>query len=243
MRRATRILLAILAVYGLLGVSPASAEWYIMGYAGLALPNNEDIDVNSTVNGASVVGTLQNVNFTDYHGTSVVFGGKVGYFFGPAPPSFGVEVEGYHFTPDAGAQRVNFSGSGSGTVLGVPVTGSGPFDLVAKIDMVVTGIALNVIWRPIPGAFQPYVGVGGVAAIGELAVAAEGISDTDVAAGFQALVGLEWLPTPNLGIFIEYKFLQTTNFEFNSTVGGASTSLKFDMTANMFYGGIAWHFR
>lgn len=221
MRTTTRIFLAILAVYAFLGVSPASAEWYIGGYAGIAIPNSEDIDL--TVLGASA--TLQDVDLDN----SVVFGGKVGYFFGP--PSllnFGLEVEGYHFRPDAGAQTVN-------------LTGIGPVAL-DKIDIAVTGVGLNVIWRPIPGALQPYIGVGGVAAIAD--VETTGLSDTEVAAGFQAIAGLKWLPISGLAFFIEYKFLQTTNFEFSGTVvPGVTGSAETDITANMVYGGVAWHFR
>ncbi len=103
LRTVTRIILGAVLVV-VLGFSPASAEWYVGGYAGVAIPDEEDVDFNVSTTLGSIAGTLKDVDLE----TSAVFGGKVGYFLEDLPYA-GLELEVYNFQPDADAQTVQLS--------------------------------------------------------------------------------------------------------------------------------------
>ena len=237
MRRATRIILGVL-LFGLLGFSPASAEWYAAGYAGVAIPADEDIDISASVLGLTAADTLKDVDLN----TSAVFGGKVGHYF-EGLPQVGVELEVYHFSPDSDPQTVQTNLFPAGVTIGA-----------ADID--VTTIGINALYRlqlsqsdEYPrGRFQPYggVGLGVFIANLETTVVTAIDDDTDTALGFQALAGLKYFFIPNLSLFAEYKFIQTGDFEFelSETVGGVpvTATAETDLTAHLFYGGIAYHF-
>lgn len=243
MKTATIILVSVLLV------SPASAEWYVGGYGGVAIPADEDVDGNASTGGTVLIdGTLKDVDLEN----SAVFGVKVGHFF-EAVPNLGVELEAYHFRPDADAQTVELSGTLLPGVFPIPVAGQVALN---DVDIDVTAIVLNVLYRSMfqtsanfpRGRIQPYVGVGGGAFMANLetTVFTAKDDDTDIVAGFQALVGSKFFLIPNLAMFFEYKFLQTTDFEFNlsGTVAGVAgrLDLESDLTSHMIYGGIAWHF-
>ncbi len=239
MRTVSRIILGgVLAV--LLGFSPASAEWYVSGYAGLAIPNNQDADTTGSIFGLSFAGTLKDVDLD----TSAVFGGKVGYFFEDWP-YFGLELEGYHFSPDADPQTVQ----ASGTIGGAPF--SGPLTL-SGADIGVTGIAVNAILRGMTGKsdafpegrFHGYIGVGPGLFISNLEalVATQTDDDTSTVLGGQVLAGLKFFLTEHLSLFGEYKFIFTDKFEFELSEPGVSTTYKAGGMTNLIYGGIAYHF-
>lgn len=240
MRTVTRIILgAVLAV--LLGFSPASAEFYVAGYAGGAFPNDQDVDVTGSFSGTSGFDTtLKDVDLDN----SVLFGGKAGYFF-ESWPYFGLEVDGYHFTPDAGPQTVD----ASGTFLGLPVVGATIND---NVDIGVTGFALNAILRGFSGiseAFprgrlQSYIGAGPGVFIGKLEslVLTAKDDDTDTVVGGQGLVGMKFFLTKNLAFFAEYKYMITDKFEFKLSDGPVSATVKTSISAHLAYGGIAFHF-
>ncbi len=226
-----------------LGSSPAVAEWYVGGYAGVAIPNGEDIGDRVTLDVISLLdGTLMDVDLD----TSAVFGGKGGHFF-EAVPRFGVELEFYHFRPDVDSQTVNFDG----TILGIPVPGQA---VVNDLDIAVTNISLNFLYRHMlmvdqtypRGRLQPHIGVGGGISIANLEVT--GTDDRDTVATFHALAGASFFLIPHLAIFTEYKFLQTSDFEFTFSQTDPVTGLtlkediEIDLTTHMIYAGIAWHF-
>jgi len=244
MKTATRIILGFL-LSATLGLSPALAEWYVGGYAGVAIPSDEDVVTKTNIPGFVVPDvTFQDVDLN----TSAVFGGKGGYFFEGVPfwTNFGLELEVYHFNPDADAQIVTASALGV-SVPGVPIVAN---------DIAVTTIGLNALYRlqlsqsdEYPrGQFQPYAGVGlGIFIANLETIAITTIDDdTDTALGFQALAGLKYFFIPNLSLFAEYKFIQTGDFEFefSETVAGVpvNLTLEADLTSHLFYGGIAYHF-
>ncbi len=229
MRTVSRIILGgALAV--LLGFSPASAEWYVSGYAGLAIPIDQDVDVTVSIPGASGTGTLKDVDLD----TSAVFGGKVGYFFEDWP-YFGLEVEAYHFSPDASSQTVLLSG--------IPVSING--------DVAVTGIAVNAILRGMTGKsdafpegrFHGYIGVGPGLFISNLEIpTTPSLDDTSTVVGGQVLAGVKFFVIENLSLFGEYKFVFMDEFEFEFSAPGVTTTFKSGITTNLIYGGIAYHF-
>jgi opacity protein-like surface antigen len=238
-RTVSRIILGgVLAV--LLGFSPASAEWYVSGYAGVAIPNNQDIDITASASGLFGSGTLKDVDLD----TSVVFGGKVGYFFEDWP-YFGLELESYHFSPDVGAQTF----AASGTILGVPAVAT--VTTLAEFDIGVTSIALNAILRGMTaksdafpeGRFHGYIGLGPGIFIANLEIpVTPSIDDTSTVVGGQVLAGVKFFVIEHLSLFAEYKFIFTDKFEFEFSAPGASVTLNTGMTTNLIYGGIAYHF-
>jgi opacity protein-like surface antigen len=203
-----------------LGSSPAVAEWYVGGYADVAIPNGEGIGDRVTLDVISLLdGTLIDVDLD----TSAVFGGKGDHFF-EAVPGLGVELDFYHFRPDVDSQTVNFDG----TILEIP-------------------IHMLMVDHTYPrGRLQPHIGVGGGISIANLEVT--GTDDRDTVATFHALAGASFFLIPHLAIFTEYKFLQTSDFEFTFPQTDPVTGLtlkediEIDLTTHMIYAGIAWHF-
>ncbi len=236
-RTATRIILGVI-LFGLLGASPAAAEWYVSGYAGVAIPADEDIDLSASVLGLTAADTLKDVDLD----TSAVFGGKAGHYF-EGLPQVGLELEVYHFSPDSDPQTVQTNLFPGGVT-------------ISAADINVTTIGINALYRlqlsqsdEYPrGRFQPYggVGLGVFIANLETTVVTAIDDDTDTALGFQALAGLKYFFIPNLSLFAEYKFIQTGDFEFelSDTVVGVpvTATAETDLTAHLFYGGIAYHF-
>ena len=96
------------------------------------------------------------------------------------------------------------------------------------------------------GRLQPHIGVGGGISIANLEVA--GTDDRDAVATFHAPAGASFFLIPHLAIFTEYKFLQTSDFEFTFSQTDPVTGLtlkediEIDLTTHMIYAGIAWHF-
>jgi len=233
-RTVSRIILGgVLAV--LLGFSPASAEWYVSGYAGLAIPTDQDVDINGSAFGISVADvTLKDVDLDN----SAVFGGKVGYFF-ESWPHFGLELDAYHFNPDVGPQTVQ----ASGTILGLPVVGATIF---SELDIDVTGIALNAILRGMTaksndfpeGRFHGYIGVGPGIFISNLEAPGTTLDDTSTVVGGQVLAGMKFFLIDHLSLFGEYKFVFTDQFKFETT----GTTVEANIIAHLIYGGIAYHF-
>src|SRR5262245_1351768 len=194
--RLTMLTVVVLALALLLSPCLAAAEPYGGLFVGAAFSHDTDIDQK-----------LFPVTFKDVElNTSVVFGGKAGYFFDTPVlgGNTGLELEAYHFRPDIDEQMVSVSGNGFTTH-----TRFIPFDLH------VTAIGLNGLYRfPLlrssdypRGRLHPYAGVGLAAFIAHLETRTTGLdvntdfSDTDVKPGFQALAGAKLFLTPHLALF------------------------------------------
>lgn len=241
----------LLAVPGI-----ASAEPYLAGFVGAAFTQEKGLDTKLDLNGLSLIdGTLRDVDFD----TSVVFGGKVGYYFDypVLGGNFGLELEAYHFEPDVGSQTVTFSGMALGFPPEFKTT-------IQKADIEVTSVALNLLYRlelgqsdVFPhGRVQPYVGVGLGLFIATLSttttpfVANKNINDTDVQPGGQVLAGARFFLTPHIALFAEYKFVQTAEFTFDFKASGTSALFgpatetardQADLTQHQLLGGISFH--
>src|SRR5688572_19052768 len=105
MREDRMPVLILLAITVLFWPSLAGSEPYGGLFAGAALSSDTDVD-------AAIFG---DVTFKDVElNTSVVFGGKAGYFF-ETPVlggNAGLELEAYHFRPDIDNQTVRVSATG-----------------------------------------------------------------------------------------------------------------------------------
>jgi opacity protein-like surface antigen len=239
----------------LLSPGVAVAEPYVAAYVGIARTEDSDLRTELELNDVPFVnGRARDLSFD----SSVVFGGKAGYFFERPLPggNVGVELDVYHFEPDFGAQTVRFSGTFAG------VTGDiGTRLQSANID--VTALTVNLLYRfrllsaaPYPrGRLQPYVGLGAGAFIARLETRTstfdtnEEITDTDVRPGFQALGGARFFLTPAIALFGEYKFAHTETFAFTFKKSGTISGFpvtetardRADLTSHLFYGGISLH--
>ncbi len=251
------LVLTVTICFSLAAPPRAIAEPFLAAYAGVALLENKDLDteLNLDFGGGPVSivdGKLQDLEFN----TSVVFGGKAGYFF-ERPVlggNLGLELEAYHFEPNVDAQRVRFSG----TAPGAPTNAD-----VQKADVDVTVVGLNGLYRlPLAqspeflhGRVQPYLGVGVGLFIATLSTTTTAldttkhIDDTDVQPGLQAIAGAKLFLTPHIAVFGEYKFTQTTDFAFHFRVRGTNVGFpvtevatdRTDLTGHFVSGGIAYH--
>ena len=231
------------------------AEPYVAGYVGTALTEDTDLRTEIELNDVPFVnGRARDLSFD----SSLLYGGKAGYFFERdlLGGNIGAELDVYHFEPNFGAQRVDFSGTFAG------VSGDTRIRLQsANID--VTAVTLNLLYRfrllsepKYPrGRLQPYVGIGGGAFTGEIETRTstfdvnKRISDTDVRPGIQALGGARFFLTRNIALFAEYKFVKTETFSFTFKESGTISGFpvtetardRADLTSHLFYGGIAFH--
>ena len=229
--------LAAASVLALAVPAVAAAEPYGALFAGAAFTENSDIKEKLDLGALSVAdGTIKDLRV----GTAAVYGGKLGYFFEPRvlKGNFGLELEAYHFKSDVDAQTARFSGA----ILGAPFNGD---VRVVNSDIEVTTVALNALYRyPVGmsegfprGRFQPYVGAGLGAFIARLSTTTtpldvnKDIHDTDTRLGGQFLGGVRVLVTRNIGVFAEYKFVNTQTFEFNFRVAGTAGGVPVTETA------------
>ena len=207
------------------------------GYVGAAFTQNKDLETSLELNGTSFVdGDARNLKFE----TSLLFGGKVGYFLEGREfwSNFGLEVEGFHFEPNVRQQTTRFVGT----------LGGAPADRQIRVqhaDIDVTGAALNLLYRwPVAvsdafpnGRLQPYLGVGLAVLIAELSTTTtpfdvnKSISDTNVQPALQVLAGLRAFVTRNIAVFAEYKFIQSETFTFDFRVPGTIGGGPFTETA------------
>jgi hypothetical protein len=116
---------------------------------------------------------------------SVSYGAKLGYFRDHS--WFGIEGEVLQSTPHIKN-----------------------LDDVPGIHLRVTSIAVNILARYPGRTFQPYVGFGVGPVIAHLSDSATTQSNTDVAGGWNVLVGLRAFVTPYVAVFTEYKHTGTT---------------------------------
>ena len=217
--RATYFIASFFALTVLLGTE-AHAEFYIAGQAGYTMPNDLS-DVHST-------GTLSGITLSDLDlKESVMYGAKLGYFF-PTLKWLGIEAEAFNTTPHIKQQTVTASGLG--------VTAS---TLASGANFRVLTTALNLIARYPGKTLQPYAGVGLGIFFARISDESGSNSDNGVP-GLNALAGIRWLITQNLGVFAEYKYTQAT-FKFDN-IANTGTGIEADYSASHIAGGVSIHF-
>jgi opacity protein-like surface antigen len=236
-------------VLGLTGA--ASAEPYLAGFAGVAITPDVDLKTELDLNGVSILdGTFKDIEVD----STLVFGGKAGYFFSGKilGGNLGIELDASHFRADVDSQTVRFSGQAFGLPVDIDTT-------VQEAHADVTTVGLTALYRlalwesaALPnGRVQPYIGVGVAAFIATFETRTSvfpdnvDLSETDVEPGIQAIGGLKVFLTRHLALFAEYKFFQTTEFtfRFEETQGPITETARdrSDLTGHQVYGGIAVH--
>ena len=147
-----------------------------------------DVGVNfaDRLTGISGTGDLTGLQAPNFDlKNSVSYGAKLGYF--PEHSWFGIEGEVLQSTPHIKN-----------------------LDDIPGIHLRVTTIGVNILARYPGRTFQPYAGVGAGTAIAHLSDSTTTQSDTDVAGGWNVLVGLRAFVTPYVAVFTEYKHTGAT---------------------------------
>ena len=221
MRTRWFMLCALLVV--LVMAVPASAEWYVEPYAGIAITDFGDVK-------GRAFGTNFTLSDPDTEDSFAV-GGRGGYWTEFA----GLGLDFFYHKPDLKGQTATLVVPGLGTVS----------DQIASADVNVYGISLDVLFRlPLvksqehpQGRVQPYFAVGPVLFITDAEVDALGIEDTATSVGVKVAAGAAVMLTGNIGLFAEYRFsYHRPEFESN---GG-----KLEAGLNTHYGlvGLATRF-
>ncbi len=200
-------------------LSPASAEMYVAGQAGVNFADR----INSIAGTGPLAGAPGSFEDFDLQ-NSITYGGKVGYF--PGHSWYGIEGEVFHTTP----HRKSFDDD--------PSTPN--FDPASGVHFRVTTVGVNFIARYPGRTFQPYVGAGIGAGIGHIGDTATVRSDTDVAAAWNVLAGLRAFVTPKIAVFGEYKYTGAT-FKFDQAFGDLG-GFSGNYRAQHILGGLSYHF-
>lgn len=194
----------------------ASAEMYIAGQAGYAMPSDLS-DIKGTGNSSGITSTDLALK------SGLAYGIKVGGYFPGAANWLGVELEGFYNQPDIKAQTVTQTPGGS--------------QQVDSSRMRVAHFAVNVLARYPGETFQPYIGIGGGVNVADIAESPNTFSDDFVMApAFNALAGLRVFLSDRIALFGEFKHNRST-FKFSDN------EFEARYRTNMFMGGLSFHFK
>lgn len=217
-----------LLVFGL--AAGASAELYIAGSVGVALPGDQEVAVENP----------DTLGMTDLKPEdSVVVVGKFGYWF-DSFPYLGIEGNGMVWFPDMDDQDV-----GTLAESGQAVTATDRFR--AEVDAL--SFALVILGRVPIGNFVPYAGGGWAiqhvdfsrATLNGLDVRA----DDDLFPAVQAQGGFKYYITPNVGIYAEALY---TSKHFDTTIGWDGSNprnlrtIELDFDNFFIHGGVEYRF-
>ncbi len=229
-----------------IGAAPASAEWFGDLYLGGAVTQSDDLTARGSLNGAPFEITARDLRFD----SSVMGGGRVGYWFGPLP--FGLALDVSYFEPNVSSQTVNTNVSIGGTNANVGQLSFG------RLDLAVTDLAFELMVRwpgllaspQFPnGRLQPYV-TAGPAVFFVTAKDSNNFgppdhqTSTDVSLGLQAGFGTTWMITPHVGVFGEYRFTHfSPQFDFDTSLPGFTrTTVKTDVNTHHVLFGVTFRF-
>ena len=200
---------------------PLQAEMYVAGQMGVNMPrdlSNVELSGFGTTLGLSDL-SLQN---------SLMYGAKAGYYFDSLKLlnfNLGVETEVFNSTPHIKQQEVTVGGI-SGTVQGLT-------------NRVLTWAPVVVLVRYQAGAFEPYAGVGLGVFFSRISDGTDSSSSTDV--GLNTQLGLRYRVNQNLSLFGEWKY-NYANIDHSNFVGTSGLDVSANYSANIFAGGIGYHF-
>jgi opacity protein-like surface antigen len=215
MRRFVAFLLVVAALV-LTPALQASAEMYIAGQVGYAMPSDLS-DIKGT-------GSRSGITSSDLALKSgLAYGMKIGGYFPGAANWLGLEFEGFYNQPDIKAQ----------TATRIP---GGPQQVDAS-RMRVAHFAVNLLARYPGETFQPYVGVGGGVNAADIAQTPTTFGgDFTMAPSLNVLAGMRVFVTERIAFFGEFKHNRST-FKFSDDEFDA----KYRTT--MFMGGVSFHFK
>jgi opacity protein-like surface antigen len=208
-------------------------EWYVAGYSGLSyLPG---ADWNFLRFPAPYQGRIaKNIEYKP----GVLGGVKFGRFF-DAYPWFGVEFE-----TNFSRQRIREDqGRISPPLAGGPTNALGGSDWFMIWDMQVNLLARYGFLqdKEIPfGHLQPYIGIGPGFEI------MYGRTDSAKNFAYEALAGIRYMCTQDIGLFCEYKFSYQAAVEYEGVLIANTNSrgtMQFDVPHHRFVIGVSYHFK
>lgn len=191
---------------------------YVAGQVGANLPGDLT-NVRGSAGGLS--GTVSDLDLQ----TSIVYGGKVGYYF-DSVKWLGIETEVFNATPHVKQQEWVIDGINVGTVPG-------------SYNRVLTWAPVNLVVRYQAGAFEPYAAVGLGVFFSHLSNSLFSSSSTDV--GLNTQVGLRYRITSAIAMFGEWKY-NWASVSHATNVAGIGINGDADYHANNFVFGVGYHF-
>ncbi len=216
-------------VHVLLTAGMTQAEWYVAGQAGVTLPSIgrglTDVDIDSS--GFPSGTTLSDRALK----TSVLYGGKIGYFF-PRAKWFGLETELFNTTPHIKQQLTTINIPNAGSVSGV---------LSGDHFRVITWAPANLVFRYPSSRLQPYIAVGPGIFFARVQTTQAGFegSQSSTKVGLNTQVGLRYYITRRVTVFGEWKYNYARfNFSENDTQFG----FKATYSMNHVVFGLGYHF-
>jgi opacity protein-like surface antigen len=186
----TTVVLAI--VYGL--PTAGLAELFAGLYGGAAFPQASTVTTTVTrrLSGDLILAASDRVNFD----SSFTVGGRVGYWFDPVP-WFGVAFDISYFPARASAR---------GSSVNIDVIPFSPLAMV-RLPLLTSEVYPRGRMRPYAAVGPSFVFAHASENLGPAAPPVEDSSNKSV--GLDVRAGLDWLFTPRLALFAEYRFFST----------------------------------
>ena len=203
---------------------PLQAEMYVAGQMGVNMPQDLS-NVELSAFGASL--GLSDLSLQN----SLMYGAKAGYYFDSLKLqnfNLGVETEVFNSTPHIKQQDLTFGGVNLGTIPGFT-------------NRVLTWAPVVLLVRYQAGAFEPYAGVGLGVFFSRIARDPDFGSSSSTDVGLNTQLGLRYRVNSNVSLFGEWKY-NYANINHNNFQGANGLDLSADYNANIFAGGIGYHF-
>ncbi len=239
--------LSQVALMPVLNGSNAYSEMYIGGQIGTTFfgDNNKLTRVDLTDLGGPPGSTLTppgSMSGRDL-ASSLVLGGKIGYYF-PQVPWFGLELETFYSTPHIEQQSTRVSIIPGSILNGVgPVAGG---ETVSGFSgdhfRVITVAPFNLMLRYHKTRFQPYVGIGPAIFLARVQTTLSGFEGTQnsTRVGLNVKFGGEYFFTRHISGFGEIRYNYTTlNFDANDA---GAFGFKAIYNPVIFSFGVNYHF-
>jgi opacity protein-like surface antigen len=212
-------------------------EWYVGAYTGLSYLPSADWNLFRFTNPAYQGKVAENVQYQP----GIQGGLKFGRYFDWCP-WFGIECENL-------VSRNNIRGNQG--AISPPVIG-GPAKLLANADwFIIWDMQVNLLARYgffkdkeiTFGRLQPYVGIGPGFEI------MYGRTDSAKNFAYEALAGIRYMCTKDIGLFFEYKFSYQSAVEYEEVAinknpsGLGQGTVQFDVPHHRFVIGVSYHFK
>ncbi len=224
----------------------AAAQPYVGFYMTGVPATDHQVKADRTIVATNVTDsfTVKDIRF----GSSVAYGGVVGYQF---IPYLAAEIDVLHFSP--GIKALNRTAN-SPTIGSVPVS-------ISSGDLDVTGLAFGPVGtysllsdEQVPqGRLQLYAGAGFALMFTSVddkfssPFATFSVKDSNTSVEPHVKAGLRWFFTKNLAAFAEFHYLRVSVDVSGNGVTGAGAPVKIklsgDAEAPIGLVGISWHFR
>jgi opacity protein-like surface antigen len=223
------------------------SETYVAGFAGYTF--------GGKISGVEGTGFLSGLNLNDRDlADSVVYGGKIGHFFGDRMDWLGVEMEAFNTTPNV-EQRGQVPGSHFRvTTLAFNLIGRLKFGCEMKTERTETRTDREIRYAQTERGtryetryerefcrLQPYAGVGLGVFFANLSNNGNSVSDNGVP-GLNVLGGVRYYFTERIALFGEYKYNYATFDASTTGPFGVGGGFKGDYQANHIVGGLSFHF-